>query len=55
MAEIINLRQVRKARERAAKDETATENRIAFGRPRRPRPWPRPASPWNPRVTRATA
>jgi hypothetical protein len=35
MAEIINLRQVRKARERAAKDETATESRIAFGRPKK--------------------
>ena len=37
MAEIINLRQVRKARERAAKGERATENRVAFGRPKKAR------------------
>ncbi len=34
MAEIINLRQARKARERAAKEAKAAENRIAFGRPK---------------------
>ncbi|GJD47924.1 hypothetical protein OPKNFCMD_0637 [Methylobacterium crusticola] len=32
MAEIINLRQARKARERAARDRDAAENRAAFGR-----------------------
>ncbi|RVU19714.1 DUF4169 family protein [Methylobacterium oryzihabitans] len=34
MAEIINLRQVRKAREKAAKAEEAGRNRAAFGRPK---------------------
>ena len=37
MAEIINLRQVRKARTRAAEDSKAEENRIAFGRPKKAR------------------
>jgi hypothetical protein len=32
MAEIVNLRAVRKARERAAKAAKASENRVAFGR-----------------------
>ncbi len=32
MAEIINLRQVRKAREMAEKEARASENRIRFGR-----------------------
>ena len=35
MADIINLRQFRKAREKAAKDARATENRIVFGRPKK--------------------
>jgi len=35
MAEIINLRQVRKAREKAEKDAKAAENRVAFGRPKK--------------------
>lgn len=35
MAEIINLRQVRKAKTRAAEDAKAEENRIAFGRPKK--------------------
>ncbi|AYO84353.1 DUF4169 family protein [Methylobacterium brachiatum] len=35
MAEIINLRQVRKAKTRAAGDAKAAENRIAFGRPKK--------------------
>ncbi|TGE02511.1 DUF4169 family protein [Methylobacterium nonmethylotrophicum] len=34
MAEIINLKQVRKARERAAREAQATENRVVFGRPK---------------------
>ena len=34
MAEIINLRQVRKAREKAAKAEQAAQNRVLFGRPK---------------------
>ncbi|WP_336486539.1 DUF4169 family protein [Methylobacterium nigriterrae] len=37
MAEIINLRQARKARERIVKDEKAAENRVAFGRPKKAR------------------
>jgi hypothetical protein len=37
MGEVINLRQARKARERAAKEAQATENRIAFGRPKKAR------------------
>ena len=32
MAEIINLRQARKRRQRAEKEARASENRIAFGR-----------------------
>lgn len=32
MAEIVNLRQVRKQKARAEKERTATENRAAFGR-----------------------
>ncbi len=32
MAEIINLRQVRKAKARSDKDAKAAENRLAFGR-----------------------
>jgi hypothetical protein len=32
MAEIINLRQARKRRQRAEKEAQASENRIAFGR-----------------------
>lgn len=32
MGEILNLRQARKARERAEKDRAAEANRIAFGR-----------------------
>lgn len=32
MAEIINLRQVRKDREKAAKEAKAAENRVLFGR-----------------------
>jgi hypothetical protein len=32
MAEIINLRQARKARDKAAKEAKAAENRVAFGR-----------------------
>ena len=35
MAEIINLRQVRKAKLRAAEEATAADNRIAFGRPKK--------------------
>ena len=37
MAEIINLRQARKARDRAAADAKAEENRRLFGRPKRVR------------------
>ena len=37
MAEIINLRQARKARARADADAKADDNRIAFGRPKRTR------------------
>ena len=32
--EIVNLRKARKARDRAAREARAAENRIAFGRPR---------------------
>lgn len=32
MAEIVNLRQARKRKERAEKDAKAAENRVAFGR-----------------------
>lgn len=32
MAEVINLRRARKARDRQAADATATRNRAAFGR-----------------------
>jgi hypothetical protein len=32
MADLINLRQARKSRDRRAKAERATENRILFGR-----------------------
>lgn len=35
MAEIINLRQVRKAKARAADDAKAEANRIAFGQPKK--------------------
>ncbi len=35
MAEIINLRQVRKAKARAAEEARAEDNRIAFGRPKK--------------------
>ncbi|MRI55587.1 DUF4169 family protein [Methylobacterium sp. DB1607] len=35
MAEIINLRQVRKDREKAAKQAKAVENRVLFGRPKK--------------------
>jgi hypothetical protein len=35
MAEIINLRQVRKAKARAAADTKAEANRIAFGQPKK--------------------
>ena len=35
MAEIINLRQVRKAKARAVEDATAASNRIAFGQPKK--------------------
>ena len=35
MAEIINLRQVRKAKARAAEESKAADNRIAFGRPKK--------------------
>ncbi|GJE29743.1 DUF4169 family protein [Methylobacterium organophilum] len=35
MGEIINLRQVRKDRERAEKEAKAAENRVAFGRPKK--------------------
>ena len=37
MAEIINLRQVRKDREKAAKEAKAAENRVVFGRPKKAR------------------
>ena len=37
MAEIINLRQARKARLRVEKDAKAEDNRIAFGRPKKAR------------------
>lgn len=37
MAEIINLRQARKAKERAVKESQAADNRIAFGRPKKAR------------------
>ena len=35
MAEIINLRQVRKAKARAGADAKAEANRIAFGQPKK--------------------
>ena len=35
MAEIINLRQVRKAKARAEADAKAESNRIAFGQPKK--------------------
>lgn len=35
MGEIVNLRQVRKARSRAEAEAKAEENRIAFGRPKK--------------------
>lgn len=35
MGEIINLRQVRKARDKAEKDAKAAENRVQFGRPKK--------------------
>ena len=35
MAEIINLRQVRKAREKAEREARAAENRVLFGRPKK--------------------
>lgn len=35
MGEIVNLRQVRKARARAEADVQAEANRIAFGRPKK--------------------
>ena len=35
MAEIINLRQVRKAKARGEKDAQAETNRILFGRPKK--------------------
>ncbi|MGU3664088.1 DUF4169 family protein [Methylobacterium sp. A49B] len=35
MAEIINLRQVRKAKARAEADTKADSNRIAFGQPKK--------------------
>ncbi|AWN41891.1 DUF4169 family protein [Methylobacterium durans] len=34
MGEIINLRQARKSRARAAKAEEAAQNRVLFGRPK---------------------
>jgi len=34
MAEVVNLRQVRKAKARAEADAQATENRRKFGRPK---------------------
>ena len=34
MADIVNLRQVRKAKARAEKERIAAENRAAFGRPK---------------------
>ena len=37
MGEVINLRQARKARERAEKEVRAAENRAAFGRPKKAR------------------
>ncbi|ACL55726.1 DUF4169 family protein [Methylobacterium nodulans] len=37
MAEIVNLRQARKAKARQAKEAAAAENRAAFGRPRKTR------------------
>jgi hypothetical protein len=35
MGEIVNLRQVRKARARTEAEANAEENRIAFGRPKK--------------------
>ena len=37
MAEIINLRQIRKAKARAEADTKAESNRIAFGQPKKAR------------------
>jgi hypothetical protein len=37
MAEIINLRQARKAKARDVKEAKAADNRIAFGRPKKAR------------------
>jgi len=37
MAEIVNLRQFRKARERAEAEAKAESNRVAFGRPKKAR------------------
>ena len=37
MAEIVNLRQFRKARERAETEAKAESNRVAFGRPKKAR------------------
>ncbi len=37
MGEVVNLRQVRKARARAEAETKAEENRIAFGRPKKAR------------------
>ncbi|KQP22240.1 hypothetical protein ASF27_14140 [Methylobacterium sp. Leaf102] len=37
MAEIINLRDVRKAKARSEKEAKAADNRIAFGRPKKAR------------------
>ena len=37
MAEIINLREARKAKARGEKEAKAAENRIAFGRPKKAR------------------
>jgi hypothetical protein len=34
MGDVVNLRRARKAKGRAAKKETAAENRAAFGRPK---------------------
>lgn len=34
MAEIVNLRRARKARDRAAREAEAEANRVAFGRPK---------------------
>ena len=34
MADVVNLRRARKARERAAEESRAAENRVRFGRPK---------------------